>query len=747
MSASFSRRLRRRFSRESKQSGEHRIPFPFSLKSKPSIANTDNDLAVFQDMGSSLMNPRGYDSDAQCVGSPQHVESVNGSPSPGSRRMEQNKMAQGSREFDNIPSLKNGNGQNYPGSPSGSFGVHNSPTPHGSMRGYPGQSSARYPARIAGNHSTTSFSTQRSDEQSNFARPNLHLHPSQDQLTPPTHPDTRRQGAFLTSSGENLQNLVVDWENYMQSSTNGMHNASSESLGRQPPEILMPKRRQFTGTPRTNSEARVPDLSDLDLPHGVKAPALASGPPSGNASIAEMPRANRYGSPMMSLENVQSSMRSGSSTIGGPETPTKSTPHYRDVSSFYSRQSDEALGSGASNGIHSLRAHAANVMEGLPNIQSRLVCENGVTENAPAAADEVTKSKFGVHQEFVTPRSAQIHTAPATNYGMRKVSPGWMTGGRRMGYGYTLVDSAESSPQQALVDGGEQANTAYGRHVSVSATGTADKHGLDESVRQRTNPLSPAQTPTPNGDSRTSSSHHSPSKIPTDLKHESIISPIKWVKAKRYSVRGHGHGQAPLAVDLAGEGMYPGNSRNGGVLPVRPYQHTTPTKVDYVEDDDNFLGRWPRGSVSSKRQSQSHKKDGPSDNRAACTPEPSPTPNRRFSMDQTNRRPSVYFDPANQRSADKLNRQPSRSRSGRWILRFSRMRDSKRRSSKLPKELSPDSSAEYEECASSGLGRADSVRSDIAADLANEYQECIHMPGAFYGSGWASRTSLIVDAE
>ncbi|KAJ5339712.1 hypothetical protein N7452_006440 [Penicillium brevicompactum] len=743
MSASFSRRLRRRFSRESKHSGEHRIAFPFSLKSKPSIVKTENELAIFQDAGSSLMNARAYDSDAQCVGSPQHIESANGSPSPGSRRMGQNNMSQSSREFDSIPRLKNGSGQNSPGSQRGNFGGYPSSTPHGSMRGHLGQNDARFAARVAGNQSTTSLNTQRSDELGNFARSHPHLHPSQEHLTPPTHEVNRRQGAFLTGSGENLQNLVVDWAKYMDSSANGPRNASSESLGRQSPQIMKPKRDRLVSTP-TRSEARVPNLSDLDLSHRAKASDLTSGPASANASITELPRAGRYGLPMVSLENVQSSMRSGSSTIVGPETPVQSTPHFRDVSSFYSRQSDEVFGS-ASTGIHSLRAHAANVMESLPNIQGRLVGDSGNMGNAPAASDQVAKNKFDPHQGAITPKSAEGYTTPVTNEGMRRVSPGWMTGGRRMGYGYTLVDSDEASPRQDGMDDAQQANAAYGRQAFGSATGVVSKHGMNGSIRQRTSLQSPVQTSASNGASKTNSSRHSPSKVPTNPKDESIASPIKWAKTKRNSLRDHGH--APLAVDLASESMFLGNVRSGGVQSLQQHQHMTPTRVDYVEDDGNFASRWSRGSLSSKRQSQSHKKNDTGDRRESYTPEISPSPNRRFSMDQSNRRPSVYFDPASQRSADKLNGQPSRSRSGRWILRFSRIRDSRRRSSKPPKEPSPDSSADYEECVSNGHGGADSFRSDVAADLANEYQECIQMPGAFYGSGWASRTSLIVDAE
>lgn len=253
-------------------------------------------------------------------------------------------------------------------------------------------------------------------------------------------------------------------------------------------------------------------------------------------------------------------------------------------------------------------------------------------------------------------------------------------------------------------------------------------------------------------------SQQSPVKqSPTNVKAEPVLTPSMWAKMKSHSVRGNRH--APLAVDLASEGMAVGRVNSIRAQHIEsPTSEKTPTSAKtpnsgssfYVEDvDETFLSRWAKISRSTRQQPQPEKYDNSTHGSDVCvrSPDASPLSERHFSMDQTNHQPSVYFDPSNDRSADRLNGEPSRSRSGRWVLKFSRNRESKRRSNLPPKELSDKSPVQYQDHPSSGLGRANSTRSDMAEELASAYQECIGMPGAFYGSRWASRTSLVVEAE
>ncbi|CAG7925912.1 unnamed protein product [Penicillium olsonii] len=673
-------------------------------------------------MGSSLTSARGYDSDAQCLGTPPPIGDVNRSPrTPASRRMGVQNIAQAWQE-QNMAYWNSPNMHAHP-VPAASYDMLAPSTPQGSVKGPHGVSGPQHMARVMNIHSTTSFNDQRSGEQNMFAKSLPSLHLSQEQLAAPNDGVNKRQGAFLTSSSENIQDLEVDWAKWMSSNASGLRNTSSESLNRQSPEIAMTKRRQPSSTPHTHSDTRMPFLGDLDLSHRLHESQLASSSQSANPSMTNSPQERRRAQCMVSSENAQSDIHSGSSTVVGPETPARSMHQHRDVSSFYSRQSDEAAGN-ESYAIQSLKVHAANAIDSLPNIQGRLFGQPGIAEGTPGPPGELVKSKFD-HQEANTPPSIP-HTLPNSADGTRKVSPGWMTGGRRVGYGYRLVDNTEESTRQSVPH-------------EVRTPTDVNKSDIHQIERQRTVSQPVLQPPTWD-DSR----RHSPLRTPTDPK-TPVRTPSTWTKMKRNSVRVRNH--APPAIDLAGDAKAPRDQPGARAILVQPDHSPTPASVEYVEDDGNFASRWSRGSLSRKRQSQSKKKDDLDFEPESCTPDASPIADRRLSMDQTVRRASVYFDPANDKSADKVNGQPSRSRSGRWILRFFRNRDNRRLSAKPVKEPSPESSGEYEECPLNSIARSNSVRSDIAAELASDYQQCIQMPGAFYGSGWASRTSLIVEAE
>ena len=743
--ASFSSRLRRRFSRESRQSADHRIIFPFSLKSKPSTPKTATDLAVFGDHGSSLMNAQGYDSDAQCIGTPQHVENVKSSPkTPTFRKMGLNHMIERSRESNNLEPWASPSGQNQSDAPGASFGMHFIPTPPGSMRGPSGAHHVKHATEGTGSRSMPLFNhslgNKRSGEQSTFAKSLPSLHVSQEELIPQSRNNYQSRVGLSGSSGENLQSLAVGWAQYMDSNHNDYGAGSSESLTKQTPEIMVPKRRHPTGCPKTHSEAHPSYPDGFDLSHKLAGSNMASGPPSANPSVSDLPRANRYGL-RIPKKNIRSCETSGTSTIVGSGSHKQEMLHKRDVSSFYSRPSDETSGR-ASPAVYSLRVHAANAIDRLPNIHRRMGGEASFIEDGQEPTEEVIRSKFVDRLEAAKSESLQ----PRAMGSPRKVSPGWMTDGRRMGYGYSLVHNLEESPSKAGGNDNPLSNGGWDDQTPEPIAGAVHKHGLNGSPKQRSKLKTPTRPITPDGDFKRSDSRCSPIKLPTNPNDEPILTPSVWAKIKSHSIRGHGH--HPLAADLAGEGMSPANPHRAGSVHNQHGQSPTPASVDCVEDTNgNFLSRWSRANLLLKKQPQADKKDDPNLSRHSFTPETSPIADRRFSMDQTNGRPSVYFDPSNERSADKLNGQPSRSRSGRWILRFSRNRESKKRAYLLPKVPSQGCSVQYEECVSVGLERANSTRSDMAADLANEYQECIQMPGAFYGSRWASRTSLVVEAE
>lgn len=89
------------------------------------------------DMGSSLMSERGYDSDAQYIGSPQHADHLRASPgSPAVRRMGLHDLIEHSRERNDLEMWAGSASHDQPDSPGTPFGMHYIPTPTGSLRGH-----------------------------------------------------------------------------------------------------------------------------------------------------------------------------------------------------------------------------------------------------------------------------------------------------------------------------------------------------------------------------------------------------------------------------------------------------------------------------------------------------------------------------------------------------------------------------------------------------------------------------------
>lgn len=711
--------------------------FPFSLKPKPNTkANTG--LAALEHMGSSLMSARGYDSDAQCIASPQHDNHIRASPkSPGIRRTGLHELIEHSREQNNSQVLSGAQDYCQSDSTGIPLGLHYIPTPPSSLRGRTdmthnspaAEGTAEQPVRLIRDEGLSQQNA------SSSSLPRIHI--NAEELAPP-HRNRNREG-IIAGSSEILQDLVADWANYVGSNPNDFRTASSASLAAQDHGIMVSKRRQPTSSPRAHPEARVPHLGDLDLSHRLAGTSMGSAPPSNNPSMAELPRPNRYGRQMISQDNLKLYEGSGSLTITGNESQTQDLAHPRDASSFYSRQSSIASGN-ATPAVQSLRIRAPNAFNNLPNIHTQMGDKSPLSPNEVEPGTDVLRSKFVEQLDMARPRAAQACGIPdETNGGgpQRRVSPGWMTGGRRVGYGYDMVDNAEDhSPTKSLHrdDPGSMSKSFPGHEANTSST-----------YRRDVVPL--AQPITPDQGYKRSNSRSSPmTMIQVDTKGGPILTPTMWAKMRSHSIRRDGH--VPLAENPTHEGVTP--TKNYRVDPDKAQQNRSPTspKVDYVEGtDETFLGRWVKASRSTSKRAQPAKDPDPRHVHHIYTPEIPPRDGRRFSMDQTNRPPSVYFDPSSNKSADKLNREPSRSRSGRWILRFSRNRDSKRRSNIVPKEPSQELAVQYQERAASGLERADSTRSDAAEELASAYQDCIEMPGAFYGSRWASRTSLVVDAE
>jgi hypothetical protein len=459
--------------------------------------------------------------------------------------------------------------------------------------------------------------------------------------------------------------------------------------------------------------------------------------------MSDLPHPKRYGSLMASQENVLSSAKSGASTIVGVEAHKQAMLHKRDASSFYSRQSSNPSGE-ASPVAQSLRGN-------MPIIHQDMRDKAPVIDNKQYMRTELPKGRFVEQFGDSNLTLVQDQDMSSEKAGQRKVSPGWMTGGRRMGYGYTMVDNAEREPSHIdgtdspLPNGGwrKQTPEPTPSNVQTREMNVSLQHRTD--MAQSTHSGSPEQGPICHSpDNRRLSNP----KSPTKALGEPVLTPDLWARMKSRSVRAYRH--APLAVDLAADQMAAGSSHSPIAVREQQKAPTLSKGVDYVEDTETFLDRWTKNSLFKDMQPQpikANKVNGFQSEERQPFQEGSPSVQSRFSVDQTNRPQSVYLDTRNNGSADQVEETPTRSRSGRWILRFSRNRESQRRSNLHPKEPSQDSSVEYQDREHQGLGRTNSTRSDMAEELASAYQECIEMPGAFCGSKWASRTSLVVEAE
>ncbi|OQD85272.1 hypothetical protein PENANT_c010G09057 [Penicillium antarcticum] len=464
--------------------------------------------------------------------------------------------------------------------------------------------------------------------------------------------------------------------------------------------------------------------------------------------MSDLAHQNRYGWLMTSQENVTSPAKSEASTIVGLEAHKQAMFHKRDVSSFYSRQSSNPSGE-ASPAAQSIRARPANFRSKMPIFHPDML-DKAHVGNKQYLGTEWPKGRFVEQFGDSNLILVQDQDMPSESAGQRKVSPGWMTGGRRMGYGYAMVDNVEAGPSQVDGTGSLLPNGGWRNLTPEPTPGDIQTREMKGSLHhvsdmaQSTHSCSPEQgrsCDSPGG------RRLSNPKSPANALDEPILTPDLWARIRSRSVRGYN--DAPLAVDLAADQMSAGNSRSP--VPVREQKNgpIPPKAVGYVEDAEIFLGRWTKNSRG--RDKPRPLKINPVSNLKSEELNPfqegPPLVQRRFSMDQANQPQSVYCDSRNDGSADQVEETPTRSRSGRWILKFSRNRNSKRRSKLYPKEASQDSSVKYQGSDRQGLGRTNSTRSDMAEELASAYQECIEMPGAFSGSKWASRTSLVVEAE
>ncbi|KAJ5812180.1 hypothetical protein N7474_008481 [Penicillium riverlandense] len=659
---------------------------PLSFKSSRSHAQQPPiNLTVLGDIGSSLMSERGYDSDAQYLATPKHSDRMERSPT--SRpfpRMELSEVLEQRPElldsvfraaaFNDIP-------ESEPGSP---FGLRYIPTLCGSLSG----------ARTASNASGISYN--------NGARPETSPGEGPSTVSAEMQPAATRSLDTLTivtpnsaanilepvpiidiPAGTHSQTLMADWIQFLRTNSRVRGTTSSASLsdhGQHGPDLVVPTRQEPFPSDQSLVEGQPLHLDELRISHVLAPRSISSGTHSGNASItAGRTKTNRYA--LLTAENSHLLQKTATSAVSGTDSQTLTALHTRDASSFYSRQSSLLS-------TEALRTRAANATASKSEIQV-----DGIIPGEKP--DSIVKSKFVEQLSPITNDSEspgspiqELESSP------RQVSVGWMTNGRRVGYGYTMVSKPEeafptSAPRQtqesierpSLINADNEniKSTEAGCSIAIDPDSEEPKALIPLEkpiiiVDRRLPPRDPAEGPEEVNDTtesikedtswwkklktRPTSIQPRPRKAREDVHH-----------GRKTWVLGRGQGSSILE-ELSEHPQVEGSNANTSTLPF----NGPPVGI-------------PHGYI------------------------PSP---------------------------------PTPSRNGRWSWQVSKYKETKRETKRLSNGRQENSDASsgpsFQDCASNGLGRVNSTRSN-AQDLASMYQEeCLDaMPGAFEGSSWARR--------
>lgn len=687
--------------------------------------------------GNSLMSERGYDSDAHYITTPRH-DLARSPAGRGFRRMELSDLIEQSQERSEAERWALFNNPTATDSQESAFGMHFIATPPGTLRGPP-----------------TAFHTARETDGSKY-QPLTHspLRVEQSQGIPilskifggslPSLSSNNDPGATHiehspvldvpeTSSG---RDLMSDWKQFMKTSRDRYGMGSSGSLPSPLADLVVSKTRQATNSARSFSDPRDPraiHLSELGISNRLVAFSESSQVGSCNPSTTELFYKKRGATGGFSQENVQSP-QSGISVISGNETP-RNPNGQRDASSCYSKASPSS-GSLSIGGL-SFKKLTSKTTDSKPKpaLQDILTSDSEAV-NVPAPRRTLL-SRFQEHCDSGSSDSPQFQNHPTGIVSPRKISVGWMSGGRRVGYGYNPVPGKEggspkkdnqSPPQLTQAPGLKAEYTTNGAHGSAS-----EYHQFEKMAQS-----SPREYGTP------SPSH------PRPPLYEALTGP-RSIKSAKSNVESAAPSHLRAILNRSSQeqntitGFSEGDSRLLCATELTPTVQSElseiPQSAHYTsigQGNNTIANKWARLSRSMNKKSPfQDRKTGLggvtnsgrlqeivlADRSDETEPEFLDTDDRDESEDQ----------------AHEL--QPNTSRVTRWADRFSRYRESRRPTTIRQQEPSQSSSGGYQDCesASISLKRATSTRSNTTDD-----PDHFEMPGSFEGSRWASRLSRLL---
>ncbi|KAJ5113348.1 hypothetical protein N7456_001882 [Penicillium angulare] len=743
---SLSRILRRHFSRESRASSFSRdhgkFVFPFSFRPSRTVPSRPKpDLTALENYGSSLMSERGYDSDAQCITTPRRADLLGRSPaSRALRRIELSDLIEQSQERSEAERWAQANNRNVSESQESAFGLHFIPTPPSTLRGPP-----------------TAFHTALNSDDSRLQQP-ASLKDERPQADPVTNPNFVRSLPSLSSTHlepsvshsehspvlnvsetNNGRDLMTDWKQFLKTSREryGLgYPGSSGSLPGPSTNIVVSKTRQPSNSARSFTDPRSVHLSELGISNRLASHSQSSQVISCSPSMIDLLRKNKPTLPMgSSNENIQLRPQADHSTLSVNQTPNQVIDQ-RDASSCYSQQSPSS-GKG-SLGVHSLKKIPNIVINKPPDMKMTFSSESGSVD-IPAPRHTLM-SRFQEHCDSDDSSTPQFQSPLTGHVSTRKVSIGWMSGGRRVGYGYNLVPGKEANSPKKYEQTSPSPQVSQVPAVKAEFTKLNDPRGLSQShvrlekVRQtsaRQYEASPA----------TEYSNHlgnEPATIPMSIKSGRSNAGYSVPAYVRAILNRSSQDQGSI------NGLVEESERN-----LRAPELTATVQQEYCQVPqsshyttqgqgiDTFARQWASLSRAANATARKQKADLEAVSHREALQDGAFSIPRSYEAEPEYLGANYHCEYEDQ--THEL--QPNRSRAARWARRFSRYRESRRVSNVHQKEQSQGSSGPYQDCdsASASMKRAVSTKSNTTDD-----PDCLEMPGSFEGSRWASRMSRML---
>ncbi|KAJ5814117.1 uncharacterized protein N7503_000867 [Penicillium pulvis] len=684
--------------------------------------------------GNSLMSERGYDSDAHYITTPRH-DLARSPAGRGFRRMELSDLIEQSQERSEAERWALFNNITANDSQESAFGMHFIPTPPGTLRGPP-----------------TAFHTARETDESKY-QPLTHspLRVEQPQGIPVLNKIFGRSLPSLSSNNDpgatrsehspvldvpensSGRDLMSDWKQFMKTSRDRYGMGSSGSLPSPLADLVVSKTRQASNSDRSFTDPRDPraiHLSELGISNRLVAFSHSSQIGSCNPSTTELFHKKRGAIGGFSEENVQSP-HPGTLTISGNET-SRNANGQRDASSCYSKASPSS-GSLSIGGLSFKKLTSRTIdTKSKPALQNILTSDSEAV-NVPAPRNTLM-SRFQEHCDSGSSDSPRFQSHPTGIFAPRKVSVGWMSGGRRVGYGYSPVLGKEggspkkddqSLPQLSHAPGLKAESTTNGVHGSPSNYLQLEK--VAQSSPREYGILSP--------------SHPRPPLYEALTGLRSINSAKSNVESAAPS-----HFRAVLNRSSQEQNTITCPSEGGSRLLCAT--ELTPTEqpelcqmpqsakdTSLAQGKDTIANKWARLSRSMNKKSQFQDRktglDGITNSQRL----------QEIVFEDRSDETEPEFLDTDDRDESEDQARPNTSRVTRWANRFSRYRESRRPTTLRQQEPSQSSSGGYQDCesASISLKRAVSTRSNTADD-----PDHFEMPGSFEGSRWASRLSRLL---